>query len=215
MNARWAALTDRQKSAILDKHRDWNVDDDWWDYVYEHFIEDMNAVGIEVDTTSERTANGRRTPPHPCIWFSGFCSQGDGAYFEGRVSDFRLFAPLVGPKYVRLFSGQEIIDATSLQWAGEAMRVEATLDLIENPYDREENPLRWHARESLGQELSKLWDEFEGDAQQKINDYASKLYADLEKEYEHLTSDEAVLESLEANDMLDEKIDKILEMEEA
>jgi arginyl-tRNA synthetase len=52
-----------------------------------------------------------------------------------------------------------------------------------------------------------LNDEFEEEFKSHMRD----LYNRLEVEYDHLTSDEAVLESLHANDMLDEIIDELEE----
>ena len=69
------------KDELIDKHRHWNVEHiDWWDCTYSDFKERMTAIGIEVDR----------------MYFSGFWSQGDGACFEGSVSDWRLFLPTVG-----------------------------------------------------------------------------------------------------------------------
>jgi hypothetical protein len=41
------------------------------------------------------------------------------------------------------------------------------------------------------------------------------LYKELEEEHDHLTSDEVVLETLDANDMLVEAIESITEDEDA
>lgn len=46
-----------------------------------------------------------------------------------------------------------------------------------------------------------------------FRDHMRDLYRQLEEDYDYLTSDEAVLESLEANDMLDELIEEHLETE--
>jgi hypothetical protein len=45
----------------------------------------------------------------------------------------------------------------------------------------------------------------------KFKSHMRALYKELEAEYEHLTSDEVVLESLEANDRLEEIINEELE----
>lgn len=54
------------RAKVLDKYRHINVDDDWYEHIYEAFKE--KAEGFEVSK----------------IYFSGFSSQGDGAMFEGR-----------------------------------------------------------------------------------------------------------------------------------
>jgi arginyl-tRNA synthetase len=54
-------------------------------------------------------------------------------------------------------------------------------------------------------DYDKLHDEFE----EAFKDHMRDLYNRLEVEYDALTSDEAVLDSLHANDMLDEIIDEL------
>ena len=60
----------------IDKYRHINVDGiDWWEYIENEFIESMELVGIDVSK----------------IYFSGFWSQGDGACFDGRIGNTKLF----------------------------------------------------------------------------------------------------------------------------
>jgi hypothetical protein len=56
---------------------------------------------------------------------------------------------------------------------------------------------------------------FEERVLEACRDHADNLYKELEEEHEHLTSDEAVLETLEANDMLVDEIESITEDENA
>jgi hypothetical protein len=56
------------RTELLEKHRDINVHDDWWQPTYDAFADDMRLKGIRVYR----------------MFFSGFSSQGDGACFEGR-----------------------------------------------------------------------------------------------------------------------------------
>jgi hypothetical protein len=56
-----------------------------------------------------------------------------------------------------------------------------------------------------GYNFSSLHDEFE----EEFKRHMRYLHNRLEEEYDGLTSDEAVLESLHANDMLDEIIDEL------
>jgi arginyl-tRNA synthetase len=48
-----------------------------------------------------------------------------------------------------------------------------------------------------------------------FKNHMRELYNRLETEYEHLTSDESVLESLDANDMLEDLINDHMECEDA
>ena len=45
---RWLALSKERRDALLEKHRDANVFDEWWDSAYGMFIEDCAEKGIEV-----------------------------------------------------------------------------------------------------------------------------------------------------------------------
>ena len=85
------------------KARDWyrqhHADSNWYENVYEDFREVCGIFGIDLRQRVFRLSNGRFME-EPCIWFSGCCSQGDGACFEGRwhwqpatVRRIRKYAP--------------------------------------------------------------------------------------------------------------------------
>ncbi len=69
-----------------EKARDWyrqhHADSNWYENVYEDFRAVCDIFGIDLRQRVFRLINGRFME-EPCIWFSGFCSQGDGACFEG------------------------------------------------------------------------------------------------------------------------------------
>ena len=74
--------------AAKDKARTWfreTIDHDWWDSVYDDFERICPILGVTLATTPVRLMGGG-TRQKPCIWFSGFWSQGDGACFEGRYA---------------------------------------------------------------------------------------------------------------------------------
>ena len=69
--------------AARDKARAWfreTIDHDWWDSVYDDF-EQICPPWRHAATTTVRLMGGG-TRQEPCIWFSGFSWQGDGACFE-------------------------------------------------------------------------------------------------------------------------------------
>ena len=43
---RWLALSEERRDALLEKHRDANVFDEWWDSAYGMFVEDCAEKGI-------------------------------------------------------------------------------------------------------------------------------------------------------------------------
>lgn len=212
---RFKLLPQHVQDEILDKHRDWNVADgyDWWDSVYYDFIEKMKEQGIEVDTKTERTHKGREYV-RPAIYFRGFWSQGDGACFEGRVADWNLVLTLNNfpmlKQYREEFADMYLTWRTSGSYCHEhtlSFEDDDTYPLyLDGYYNKEEDPtgLRMMAKEQLQDELVKEWERFKEFFEEKVRGFCCELYDNLEKEHEYLTSDEAVLESLSANDLLDE-----------
>jgi hypothetical protein len=209
---RFDALTARQRDEILDKYRDWNVYEDWHDYVYEDFKREMAAIGIEVDT----------------MYFSGFYSQGDGACFEGRVNDWPKFLASVGYTCPALIALAAEAWGFSVKHSGHYYHENCTSfssDMV-SPDDYGESEMDEfiyaHSPYSTdiqnaafvailqGYNFSSLQDEFE----EAFKAHMRTLYSSLEADYDHLTSDEAILDSLEANDQLEDAINSITEEEE-
>ncbi|WP_290686712.1 MULTISPECIES: antitoxin of toxin-antitoxin stability system [unclassified Haematobacter] len=97
---------DELPEAAKDSARAWYragaLDDDWHDAVYEDFQRVAEILGIRLRTRAVRLMGGG-TRHEPCIWFTGFWSQGDGAAWEGwyefrkgAVADIRAHAPQNG-----------------------------------------------------------------------------------------------------------------------
>jgi hypothetical protein len=209
---RFNALSARQRDEILDKFRDWNIYEGWHDYVYEDFKREMEVIGIEVDD----------------IYFSGFSSQGDGACFEGRVSDWPKFLESVG------YTCPALIALAAEAWGFSVVHrghyyhencTSFTSDMV-SPDDYSESEMDEfvyaHSPYSTdiqnaafvailqGYNFSSLHDEFE----EEFKRHMRALYSQLEAEHDHLTTDEAILDSLEANDQLEDAINSITEEEE-
>ena len=75
-------LSDPAKDKARAWYRELGPHDDWWDAVYEDFERVCEILGIRLKTRAVRLMGGG-TRQIPCVWFSGFCSQGDGASYEG------------------------------------------------------------------------------------------------------------------------------------
>lgn len=207
---RWATLPDEAKTRVLEKYRNWSVEGiDWWDGVYESFREDMEDVGIDVDR----------------MYFTGFWSQGDGACFEGAVEDWGLFLPTLG------YTDATLVQHAKEHWtfgvvhSGRYYHENCTsfkmgLDLPNDEYMTEAEFLAWYGtgddlRDAV---LIAVLSQYDGDKLEKeftdaFKDHMKELYRRLEEEYEYLTSDESVLESLIVNDRLDDAIDEVMEYE--
>ena len=199
----WHKLPGHAKSKILDDHRHWNVGDfEWWDSVYELFTEDMKAIGIEVDK----------------MYFSGFWSQGDGACFEGRVRDWGLFLKSLGytnPLFIEHFRqyAEFAVRHRGYYYHENCTSFSMEFNLPEE-FDEEDFLLVYGYGEELRDAAliaalslpENSGAALEAQFTEAFKDHMRDLYRRLEEDYEYLTSDEAVLESLEANDMLDELI---------
>ncbi|ECI2947336.1 antitoxin of toxin-antitoxin stability system, partial [Salmonella enterica subsp. diarizonae] len=79
-------LSDELSESAREKARAWycegGLEYDWYSDVYEDFILICNILGVRLKTRTFTTTGGRYHEK-TCIWFSGFCCQGDGACFEG------------------------------------------------------------------------------------------------------------------------------------
>lgn len=185
-------VNSEQRERLIEKYRDINVDYQWWDCVYEDFREDMKAVGIVVTR----------------MYFSGFWSQGDGACFEGWLDNVRTYLdhhhkdqyPMIrkllehgGGLYVSCEHRGHYCHEHSTTFC----RDNDTLTcLLPQPTEFHEAVVeQW--QDKLDEEL----DDFEADVTEQWRTYMRDLYHKLEEEYEYLVSDEAVWESIVANEL--------------
>ena len=193
---KWDQLTEANRERLLEKHRDCEVQWNWWDDVYEMFREDMSAIGVHVET----------------IYFSGFWSQGDGACFNGHVNDWVKFLTAVEkPELVEEAVGRDV----SFEWQSlgryshENTVVFETSGLwVDNPYDEEDDEVRhvmWNAINKEGGLIYAVSD----DLVEFLKDKMRGLYRQLEEEHEHLTSDEVVIEYILEHE--EEDIDELLD----
>ena len=189
-------LSDAAKEKARSWYRELGPHDDWWDAVYQDFERVCDILGIRLKTTPVRLMGGG-TRPKPCIWFSGFCSQGDGASFEGYLSHakggatrIRDYAPTDATLHGIADRLQAIQRRNFYQLAAEVshrgryyheytMSVDVTRD---SPSGQ---PLTADAEEVVTEAL---------------RDLARWLYRKLEAEYDHLTSDEAIEEGIIVNE---------------
>ena len=218
-----------QQLALIDEHRDWNVDggSDWWQPTFEDFVDVAKAFGIAIDFDD--------------IQFSGFWSQGDGASFKfgttnaydvimaaievrksgaygdsGYVAEFyalaRQLEQVFSPWVLVCKEGREAAEAYRF-WAERTSHHYSHAGTVTVEAEWEESLLGVDDGEdppSFFQELSKrIYMEgdrpgyyvvsLRHDIDQQVECIANALYASLREEHDYLTSDDAVWESLEAN----------------
>lgn len=189
------------RERLVEKHRYINVDhDQWYDCVYEYFTERMNGVGIAVRK----------------MFFSGFSSQGDGACFEGSLANALTYLdhhhkdqfPVIrrllacgsslyaecshSGRYYHEFSTSFWVDSDTFSGT-----VYSPSDFHDKMY------LQLDA--ALADELGA----FEVAITAQWREYMGELYHELNQEYDSLTDDEAVWDTLMANDMVEGDEDEL------
>lgn len=175
--------------------REGGFDHDWYDAVYEDFQHIAEILGIHLNTRTVRLVGGR-TREDPCIWFTGFWSQGDGACWTGTYTyrksaavDLRAYAP----QDETLHSIAERLQVVQRQ---NFYQLNAKVTHRGNCCHAYNMDIAVTRDGPFSQEIP-------GDAEaiivDALRDLANWLYRQLEREYDYLTSDEAVDETLIAN----------------
>jgi hypothetical protein len=175
---------------LLDEHREINVYDQWHEFVYSDFIDDMKKQGVRVDN----------------IMFSGFWSQGDGACFEGEVEDISKLVDLDEYPMIKMMQGMDkgsigiFIASNNIVHYYHEHSVDIDIKHDEF-YDMMDAPseVHKHVIKSYDEKLTEEMEGFSKDAVDTLRGCMQQLYRKLEKEYEHLTSDDLVEEAIKAN----------------
>lgn len=80
---KFSELSESAKDAARTEHTSGEyLDYDWWDCTCEDAVRMAAILGITISTTNHTSPKGRNYETTD-IYFSGFCSQGDGACFSG------------------------------------------------------------------------------------------------------------------------------------
>jgi hypothetical protein len=188
---------------LIEKHRSWNTGHDWWDCTYDDFVGYAADRGFVID------------PKH--IQFTGFWSQGDGASFTGSVDvpKFIAFHKLetAYPWIMKLFEHGGEVDATawriSNRYAHEnTCRAQViTCDEFSAVIDTKGDDTRYAVIVEWDTQLQSDLDQLGKDIEQTRRELCRHLYQQLEAEYDHLTSDDAVWEAIVANDLHNQEED--------
>jgi hypothetical protein len=182
--------SEQLKDELIEKYRSINVDYEWWDHIYDDNKIEMETKGISVTD----------------MFFSGFYSQGDGACFIGRI-DMAQFLKVhqLEQKYMAatFFAGQGELWA-NLDQGNSRYYHEQTVSasLVVDSYNNyEEDSTRYQVYETMQKVLDDEWKDLEDDVNNICRGYMQDLYRKLRDEHEYLTSDEAVWETIEANEL--------------
>lgn len=189
-------LSDEAKQTAIDSNRSWSIQDsDWWDSSFESFADAADLFGLDIRQTRKSLVGGGHRYD-PTIFFSGFSSQGDGACFEGYYTY----------KKGALESTKQAFPADS-----ELLRIVQGLQALQqrNFYQLTASAKhRGHYNHSGCMDITvdradgkAFSDDYEESLKQLMRDFADWIYSSLEKEHDHLTSDEEIAESLRVNEV--------------
>jgi hypothetical protein len=191
---------DELSDAAKDKARAWYregaFDHDWHEFTFDDFERVCEIVGVRLRTRTVHLYGGG-SRQKPCIFFSGFWSQGDGASFEGSYSHAK-----GSPRKIRDYAPKD----------AELHRIADALHAIQR-----RNFYQLHAGISHRgryyheycmvisvERDSPVYQDMTADAEdavtEALRDLARWLYRQLEREYEFLSSDEVVDQSIRANE---------------
>ena len=181
---------------MIEKHRDINVFDDWWiSSTYDSFRTQMTNKHIEVDD----------------IRFSGFWSQGDGASFTGYIKGNARFLKdhdltETYPWITKLLGmGGDYtltIERVSSHYVHEnTIGVDLSYTCMFCHTIEQDDDLRSIIADRWDQHLDEEYASICGVVTEIVRGYCRELYKQLEEEYNYLTSDEAVWESIEINEL--------------
>jgi len=189
-------LSEGAKDKARSWYRELGPHDDWWDAVNEDFERVCEILGIRLKTRAVRLMGGG-TRQKPCVWFSGFCSQGDGASFEGRVSHAK-----GSSKRIRDYAPQDV----TLHGIADQLQAVQRRNFYQLTAEATHRGRYYHEycmtvevmRDSpTGQEPTS---DSEDTVIEALRDLARWLYRQLEAEHDHLTSDDAIEDGIIANE---------------
>ena len=169
-------LNEETQERVIEDNRDINVDYQWWDFSFDDIKEIGKILGINIKN----------------IYFSGFYSQGDGACFEGdysyekeSVKKIKEYAPLDEELH-------KIAKDLYLLQKKHFYRLSANV---------EHNGHYYH---EFCTNITVYDDNISDDTTEGIKEilrsFMQWIYSTLEKECEYLTSDEAIKDTIIANE---------------
>lgn len=177
----YANLSEEAQERARENCRPWQTEHEWWDCVYEDAKRVGECLGVRGDD----------------IGFSGFCSQGDGAWITGIYTHRNDAVDAVkkyAPQDTELHAIAEALTtfqvtmklrfgacaSARLQNINQCQRIDADFDDEEVVID-------------------KFWEEVDKPLDEILSRFSQWIYKQLNAEYDYLSSDEAVVEMIEAN----------------
>lgn len=199
-------LSDAAKAKARDWYRETSSNDaSDFDFSTDDFVAVLEIMGVEVSTHEVKLMSGK-TRRAPNIYWSGFCSQGDGASFSG---DYHYNA--AAPAKIRAHAPQDnelhrIADELSALQLRNAFGLCARITQSGHYYHSNTMDVEVHDARNEDRAITG-GDDYE--LRQLMRDLADWHYKQLDAENDDRQSDECVDENIEANEyMFDEEGDR-------
>lgn len=181
--------------------RQWWIDamepDDYAEYVIEDAGRIAELMGIEFKQRPFKTVGGQ-TRYEPCVWWSGFSNQGDGASFEGT------FRPRDGNvARVKEYAPQDAVLHAIARCLDEAFELAGTTAYcsISTRGNYSHSGMMDFEFDWCADEVSeKDWAEAQKLVIEACRNFADWIYQQIEAEYEYRCSEEAIAEVMEGNE---------------
>lgn len=196
-------LSDTAKAKVRDARRYDDVEDQWWDAVYEDAVVVGAKIGIEIGTRYIPIVGGKYVSEIN-ISFSGFASQGDGCCYSGQLhiaslkdcstaikehvgEDEELFAlALRGEALYATLATRLMALRMAGEWDG------TTWNLPDGEFALN-GAIKIHGAErsySTGVDPDICDEDLEEQLDSYVSDFADWIYSQLEAEHDYLTSDD-------------------------
>lgn len=197
-------LDDKAKEKAREWYRGLITGEEISEQVYEDFQEICKILGIELKTRSVPLCNGK-SRDEPCIWWSGFSSQGDGASFEGRyraakdsVANLKAHAPL-DEELQRI---AEDLHALQIKYGNHIECGISTNPRYYHKYSMQFEFYDWEVPEDneAGWKICEIAIEDRKAMSELFRDLAEWLYRRLSDQNDYLNSSEYLDETIRANE---------------
>lgn len=176
-------LSDAAKGVAINNFFDINIFDGWWDFAFYDFKEKAKQIGFNVDN----------------IYFSGFWSQGDGAMFEYSIyGDSKLWNDFVDGLNLSSMRKNWLKNQGLPYATGKHRGHYYHSNCCSHSIGVESN-VSWSAAPLFNNWIESFSNDFASFVENEYQDLCSDLYKTLMEEYEYLTSKDAIIESIEAN----------------
>jgi hypothetical protein len=182
---KFSELSAEAQQTAIDNYRDINTDYDWHETVYDDFESLCKTIAVDVDLKK--------------TYFSGFYHQGSGSSFTAwvdvkacleaiKADKWKQYAPLEEMKFYPVTDNMlRLCHLCSCNIEPTNRESSVRIDFDSDTYGKHTN---------IDAVIQEIEDFFE-DMANTLNNW---LYTTLEKEYEYLSSDEAVKDTIIANE---------------